>query len=318
MATINMNTAYAGEFAGKYIAPALLGANTVLQGGVEVMQNIPYRSTLKKIDEGSLLADATCDFSDGGTITLSDRVLEVKELQVNRDVCILPFRRDWEALKTGNSMMQMKLPKNFETFLVNRFTEKIAQQSEKYIWNGLVGTAGQFGGFVPKIEVDAGLPAAQEVTGTTVDKSNVIDELGKIYDAIPNRLYGREGLKMYISQNIMRAYVISLGGFGANGQGANGYDGKGQMWYNGQPLNFGGVPLFMANGLNDNQAIVTYKENLFFGVSSLADLTKLQLLDMSKIDGSDNVRVIMKMAAGTQYGNIEDIVTYGITNSAND
>jgi hypothetical protein len=36
---------------------------------------------------------------------------------------------------------------------------------------------------------------------------------------------------------------------------------------------------------------------------------------MSELDGSDNVRIIMKMSAGVQYANIEDIVTYGIDNA---
>ena len=39
--------------------------------------------------------------------------------------------------------------------------------------------------------------------------------------------YGKEDLSIYVSQNIYRAYVRSLGGFGANGLGANGYRGEG-------------------------------------------------------------------------------------------
>ena len=38
---------------------------------------------------------------------------------------------------------------------------------------------------------------------------------------------------------------------------------------------------------------------------------------MSDVDGSQNVRIVMRMAAGVQYSAIEDITTYGITNSAN-
>jgi len=38
---------------------------------------------------------------------------------------------------------------------------------------------------------------------------------------------------------------------------------------------------------------------------------------MADIDGSQNVRVVMRFTAGVQYANVEDIVTYGITNAAN-
>jgi len=38
---------------------------------------------------------------------------------------------------------------------------------------------------------------------------------------------------------------------------------------------------------------------------------------MADLDGSQNVRVIMRFTAGVQYGVVEDIVTYGIVNAAN-
>jgi hypothetical protein len=38
---------------------------------------------------------------------------------------------------------------------------------------------------------------------------------------------------------------------------------------------------------------------------------------MADIDGSQNVRLIMRYTAGCQYGFAGDIVTYGITNAAN-
>ena len=38
---------------------------------------------------------------------------------------------------------------------------------------------------------------------------------------------------------------------------------------------------------------------------------------MADIDGSQNVRVIMRFLAGVQYGIVEDIVTYGIVNAVN-
>jgi hypothetical protein len=38
---------------------------------------------------------------------------------------------------------------------------------------------------------------------------------------------------------------------------------------------------------------------------------------MSPVDGSQNVRVVMRFTAAVQYGNVSDITTYGITNAAN-
>lgn len=163
------------------------------------------------------------------------------------------------------------------------------------------------------------MPTAQEVAGTTVTASNVVAELGKIVDAIPAALYGQDGLHIYVSQNIARAYVRALGGFAASGLGANGTNAMGTQWYNNGSLSFDGVKIFVANGLASNTAIATLKENLFFGTGVLADMdsSSVKVIDMADVDGSENVRVVMRLTAGVQYGSVEDIVIYGITNSAN-
>ena len=45
---------------------------------------------------------------------------------------------------------------------------------------------------------------------------------------------------------------------------------------------------------------------------------EVKVIDTSETLGDQNVRIVMRMTAGCQYGNITEIVTYGITNSAND
>ena len=165
--------------------------------------------------------------------------------------------------------------------------------------------------------MDAGLPAAQEVAGTTVDAGDVVTELGKIVDAIPSTLYGSEDLNIYVSQNIARAYVRALGGFGASGLGAAGTNSMGTQWFNNGSLSFDGVKIFVANGLAANTAIAAEKSNIFFGTGLLSDHNEVKVIDMAELDGSQNVRVVMRFTAGVQYGIIDDIVTYGITNSAN-
>ena len=75
--------------------------------------------------------------------------------------------------------------------------------------------------------------------------------------------------------------------------------------------------MFVANGLADIKAIAAEKSNLYFGTGLLADHNEVKVIDMADLDGSQNVRVVMRFTAGVQYGIIEDITTYGITNSAN-
>jgi len=82
--TVNISTSYAGEFAGKYIAAALLSAPTIDKGGVTVMPNVKFKSVVKKVaTDANLIKDASCDFTPTGTVTLTERIIQPKELQVN-------------------------------------------------------------------------------------------------------------------------------------------------------------------------------------------------------------------------------------------
>ena len=68
----------------------------------------------------------------------------------------------------------------------------------------------------------------------------------------------------------------------------------------------------MANGLPSDKMIATTKDNLHFGTGLMSDAQEVKVLDMSDLDGSQNIRVIMRFTAGVQYGIASDIVTYGI------
>lgn len=314
--TTSITSTYAGESAGQYISAALLSGSTIENGGITVKPNVKFKEVIKKVSTNDIVKDASCDFDATSTITLTERVLQPEFQQVNLQLCKKDFISDWEAIQMGYSAHH-DLPPSFSDFLISHVAAKVAQRTENSIWSGDTSTNGQFDGLSTTLALDADLPAAQEVAGTTVTASNVITELGKIVDAIPSALYGAEDLNVYVSQNIARAYVRALGGFGSSGLGAAGTNAMGTQWWNNGSLTFDGVKIFVANGLGDNTAIASEKSNLFFGTGLLADHNEVKVLDMSDLDGSDNVRVVMRFTAGVQYGIVEDIVTYGITNSAN-
>lgn len=315
--SVSITSTYAGEFSGKYIAAALLSADTLDKGGITIMPNVKYKAVLKKASTDDIVKDATCDFQTGqGTLTLTEKVLTPEEFQVNLDICKKDLHSDWEAVQMGYSAFD-QLPANFADFVIGHVAAKVADRTEKNIWSGDTSTSGQFDGFETLLAADADLPAGQEVAGTTVTASNVITELGKIVDAIPSAVYAQEDTHLYVSSNIARAYIRALGGFGASGLGANGLNAQGTTWFNNGSLSFDGKPLFVSAGFSDDTAIAAQKSNLFFGTGLLSDRNEVRVIDMAEIDGSQNVRVVMRFTAGVQYAQVGDIVTYGITNSAN-
>ena len=309
--TTSITTTYAGEFAGKYISAALLSASTIENGGIEVKPNIKYKEVIKKIATDGLLKDATCDFDPTSTLTLTERIIQPEEFQVNLQLCKKDFRSDWEAVEMGSSAFD-SLPPSFADFLIAHVAAKVAQKNETNIWSGATANVGEFDGLVTLATADG---TVIDVVGASigaggVTAANVIEQLGLVVDAIPAALYGSEDLNLYVSQNVARAYVRALGGFAAAGLGAAGTNAQGTQWFNNGSLSFDGVKIFVANGLTSNYMMAAEKSNLYFGTGLLSDINEVKVIDMADIDGSQNVRVVMRLLAGVQYGIGSDIVLY--------
>ena len=299
------SSSYAGEFAGKYIAASLLTAKTLDDAAITILPNIKYKAAMKVGAFSNLVRSADCDFdSSTSGLTLTEKVLTPTELQVNLQICKKELHADWEAAQMGFSAFD-NLPPLFSDFVIARVAAEVASATETSIWSGSAGE-GNFDGFVTLAGADS---TVVDVSAATVTSSNVIAQLGAIVDAIPSGVYGADDLILYVSSNIYRAYIRALGGFGASGLGAAGYENRG----NNQSLDnlfFDGVRIYQSSGFADNRAIAARSSNLFFGTGLLNDRNEVKVIDMSDIDGSQNVRVVMRYTAGCQIGVGADVVLY--------
>ncbi len=303
--TTSITSTYAGEFAGKYISAALLSGDTLANDLITIKPNVKFKEVLKKVATDDIVKDATCDYTDTSTITLTERILQPEEFQVNLTVCKKDFISDWEAVSMGFSAYS-NLPENFTDFLLAHVADKVAQRVETNIWNGANGTTGQFDGFKQTLASDSDVV---DVTATDVTAANAIAQIGAVADAIPSTVYGKEDLFIYVASNVYRAYVRALGGFSSN-VGAAGTDNKGTQWFNGGNLTFDGINVVLAKGLPANIMVAAQKSNLFFGTGLLSDHNEVKVIDMADVDGSQNVRVVMRFTAGIQHGIGSEIVLY--------
>jgi hypothetical protein len=309
--TTSITTTYAGEKMQGFISAALLSANTLDAGGITVKPNVKFREVIKVLSTDDILKDASCDFTATSTVTLTERYLDPKEFQVNVQLCKADFRSDWDAISMGLSAHD-SLPPSFQDYLVAYMAGKVAEKMEKTIWNGADANEGEFDGLIALATADADVidVAGASIGAGGVTADNVIDELGKVVDAIPQEIYGKEDLKLYVAPNVARAYVRALGGFGANGLGGSGTGAQGTQWYTNGALSFDGVSIFMSNGIPSNYILAAQTSNLMYGCGVFNDKNEVKVIDLADIDGSQNVRVVMRMAATVNYGIGSEIVLY--------
>jgi len=309
MANTVTGSTYAGDFNGDFVAAALLSAPTIANGLVTVLPNIHYKRVMKKISTtGNVLVNATCDFDHNMDVDVAERVLTLKEVQSNVQLCKKDYHQDWIAAQAGYSAYE-DLPADFKSFMLAHVAGMTAAAIETSIWEGASGTSGQFDGLVTLALADA--TVVDVASHAAVTAANVIDKLGSIVDAIPSTVYGSEDLTIYVSRNIAKAYVRALGGFSVAATANAGTNAQGTQWYSNGALTFDGIPVVVANGMADDTAMAAQTSNLFFGCGLLSDVTaEARYIDMADVDGSQNVRIIYRLSAGVQFAIGSDIALY--------
>jgi len=308
-----ITTTYAGEAASGYIAAALLSARTLDNKLVTIMPNVKFKSVIQKLDVSGIVQDASCDFVTSGSVAISERVLTPKELQVNLELCKQEFVDSWEALQLGFSAFD-EIPKNFNDYLVSYVGGKVAEATETAIWQGTTAN-GSFPGFQTALSASiaaggagAVLPArsGSVIISGSITSANVLSVMNSVVDTIPDTVYGKEDLLLYVPTNVAKAYQQALAG---GAVGANGWNN--QLNVGEKPFNFNGIEIVLCPGMSASKIVAAQKSNLFFGTGLLSDYNEVRVLDMANIDGSQNYRIIMRYTAGTQFGIGQDIVYYG-------
>jgi hypothetical protein len=294
---------FSGKAAGFYISAALKEAKSLEY--LTMIENIKFKSNIQKQALSGVLADATCDFTDAGTLAMTEAVLEPKNLQVNLDLCKSTLLDSWEALQM-RAGAGAPPPASFDDYVISYMAGVIADGTEGGIWTGTAAGAGSFQGYVG---TGGYLLAAQDGTvvqvnndggaATAYTAGNIIANLQDLTAAIPAAVYVKEDLHIYMSPKTFRLYISAVSTLGyINAYSMNkDYDAV-----------FEGVKIAVLPGMKNDAMVAAQKSNLFFGTDLLSDATRITILDMAALDGSDNMRLVARYSAGVKQGIGADIV----------
>ena len=296
--TTSLTTTYAGREAAGYIRAAFLSNESL--AAVTFKENIEYKQVVRKLVDSITFANATCDFTPTGTVTLTERILTLEKFQVHRQLCKKDFLIDWEAREEQNGNLHASL----SDALIANVLAGVAARNEVLIWQGVNATAGQYDGFETLFLADGDVldVAAPEA----IDATNVIEEMGKLVLTLPTRVRrATEKPVIAVSSNVAEAYRSAILGLGG-----------GYYLYQGESvvMNWQGqYDVIECPGMSDDTMAFYQKSNLWFGTNLLDQWNNVAVLDMYAHDLSDNVRFAASFFAGVQYGFGNEIAFYQYT-----
>jgi len=296
----NVTSNFSGKAAGFYIAAALKETKSL--DFLTLIENIKFKSNIQRMAGSSVVRDATCDFTDHGTLAMTEKVLEPKNLQINLDLCKDNLLSSWEALQM-RAGAGAPPPASFEDYVISYMGEIIADAAET---SGVAANNGEFAGFLGAATgyllpgVDA--TVIQSSASGAYTAGNIIANLQTLtadMAANVSPILRKEDLYIYMNPKTYAFYVSAVSTLGY----VNAYNMNGDY----EPV-FEGYKIAVCPGMVDNQLVAATRSNMFAGTDLLSDTTRIALLDMSALDGSDNIRVVCKYSMGVQTGVGADIV----------
>ena len=299
---------FAGKAAGFYIAAALKEAKSL--DYLTQLNNVRYKSNIQSAANTGFVRNATCDFTENGTLTLTEKVLEVKPLQINIDLCKKTLVDSWESLEMSGAYGNP--PASFDDFVISYMGGIIADQVETDIWQGNDGNGELAAGYLAAV-VGLLLPG---VDGTVIQSAasgaytaaNIIANLQTLTSDmaanVPAILH-KEDTHIYMNSKTYALYISAVSTLGY----VNAYNMNGDY----EPV-FEGYKIAVCPGMNDNELVAAQKSNMYWGTDLVSDFgttgtgPRITIMDMSALDGSDNLRCVARYSGAVQTGIGADIV----------
>jgi len=304
---------YVKENDSDILQAAILGADTLKNGGISIQAGIKNAEKLLLLDQTApFQANTGCGFNASGSTTFTNVTLTVANLKVEQVWCPQDIEKKFIGQKLIGSDHD-SLP--FEAVIMKAMTDSIAGQLEQVIWQGDTTDAfnvnlKRFDGLLKAI--DAGSPISAPTTAA-VTKSNVIGIMDDVYELIPAALNNNPAKKMraFTGWDNFKKLVLALRDENNFHFDAGNAQATGKLVMPGT-----GLEVMAVNGLNniaggsasyDDRIICTYPSNLYYG-TDMANEEEDARVWYSMDD--DNIKSSIKWKSGTAVAYSNEVVEY--------
>lgn len=297
----NLTALYTGKTANDWYSAAFLSSVTVNE--LQLLSNVKSSIKLNRMDVANIVQAADCDFTANGSLTLSHNTLSVCDFKVNAELCIKDFEATFisETMRAGAN--NSDLPGDFMTYLMGQMAGNVGQWVEQKIWTGDTAASpspDECDGILKKLSADS---AVVDVSGTTLSASNIVAELGKVYDAIPATVIKTDPRLRIFMGTAAYGYYLQARAAVATGSG--------DYFTNGYPnLNYLGIRVVLAPGMPANKMVATTSDNIAIGTDLIDDMAQVNVIDMRQTTGAANLRFVGSFKLGVQHKVGSEIVLY--------
>lgn len=267
-----------------------------------LLPGIKSKTKLATILFGNVLQSSSCPF-ESPSDDLSAVEIDVCALSAMAQICQFDLEQSFVALQMTKGSNGDFTVASFMDFYWNEMAKQIGQDIELIRWQGdtsippAAGVVALCDGYIKNLLADDNVV---DVANTTVDSSNVLAQLALIFAAAPASIIRKKAdLRLYVSTNIANAYELAA----AAGN---------TMTYVTTPLalTYLGVKVVVCEGMPNDTAVLTLKDNLLYAFDAEGDDKALKAVNLSDTVAEPYIRTRANMKVGFHHVNGAEVVLY--------
>lgn len=265
---------------------SLQKAHTIDKGYVRVLPNVTKDTRIKKLVMGantiSQVDTRDCAWTPTQRFTFDDALITVKNFKINEEQCLEDLDSIYSEMvfnsigATKDKFPAVGEPQNLESALMFHLQNALSNDIERLIWGGNGNAvAGIQDGILDKALADAN--SIKVANAVTIDSTNVLGEIQRVYDAIPDNVLNegefepeKAPVKIFVSLDIMRYLKQALSTTPTNYQVT-----LPSFTIEGGVIRYMGVEVALV-GLPSNTMIAASKDNLYFATDLLSDTAEIR------------------------------------------
>ena len=316
--SVSITSSYVGEAAAEFVKPAVLSANSLINGYVTVAENVKKSLKIQRISGTDIQAYVCEPWSNTDDAIVLDEVeLVPLPLMFPMELCKSDYRDTWMALNTGKGFANQMVPPEFVKGLLDYASSRNEEAVEKNIWQGNfnsatsattgTGVVTNFDGIIRKCVAGTASMGGEHtyvgpMTGDADNTTGVITLLTQLLGDAPDAIQGDIDTKIFMSRKTLALYQLAMAGVVSS---SGGYSPT--FVGESRPTQYLGYDIIVPQGFPNDTLLIGQIGNLWFGTDMTSDILQASVVDMTPTTNEDLLRIKYVYTGGCQVGWLGDL-----------
>ena len=258
-----------------WFTKALFGGRLIENGKIDVITGVKESTFLNLLNfEHTLLQPdgRDCAWTPEQVFKLSEKEVQIKTYKINLEQCIDDLERKRINVMLKPGAKNTELPEALEEATMQMLASELSSEIETKIFTGNSAVdANDFDGAVTVLSAST---EAVKIAGVALTKANVIGEIEKVYDAIPENVLVKglenDSVKIYVAYETLQRLKMALAAV-SNQVIATAFTLESEI------LRYLGVEVVPVKGLNNKTIIAADISNFLLATDLLSDTEEIRI-----------------------------------------